>query len=171
MDDVLFELVEIRPGDDEVLRNLLQFYQYDFSEIEGGVVQEDGRYHYVDLAHFWALPEARAFLCRVDEGWVGFAMIAKGSFLADSEWANVVEEFFVMRRYRDEGIGGAMANRLFDLVPGEWQLAQTPNNDAARRFWRRIVLARGGEPLQEFSLDNELWHGVVQRLWVTTRAG
>ena len=165
----MIELLEIMPRQDKILRELLQFYQYDFSEIEGGHVGDDGRYHFVDLTQFWALPDARAFLCQVDGKWAGFAMVCKGSFFPDSRNANMVEEFFVMRGFRGRGIGMQMANRLFALIPGEWQFGQTPNNEPARKFWQQVVRQRSGEPIEEITLNTPEWHGTAQRLWVMSR--
>jgi len=161
-----FELIEINPQQDAVLRQLGQFYFYDFSEIEGDWVDENGRFTEINTERFWTLPGARAFLCRVDGHWAGFAMISQRSFLVDVPQANVVEEFFVMRQYRRRGVGIGMANRLFDLVSGEWHLAQTPNNDKARKFWHQVVRQRTEEPVEEHQLDDDLWVGTLQRMWV-----
>jgi len=46
------EIVAVPSTQISTLRNLFQFYEYDFSEIEGARIGEDGRFHHLDNAAF-----------------------------------------------------------------------------------------------------------------------
>ncbi|SRR6266849_1228731 len=50
-----------------------------------------------------------------------------------------VSEFFVLRRYRRNGIGRRAAFALFDQFGGKWEIAELPSNTPAISFWRRVI--------------------------------
>jgi len=44
-----------------------------------------------------------------------------------------------MRKYRKEGIGKAVAEQIFDLHRGQWEVYQKESNKPAQLFWNRII--------------------------------
>jgi predicted acetyltransferase len=156
----LVEVVAVSPNERGTLRNLFQFYEYDFSEIEGARVGDDGRFHQLEKVEF-----EQAYLFKVDRGLAGFALInRKASRVMDGEIVWWMEEFFVMRRYRRASLGRRAAQAVIERHPGTWELTQTPNNHAAIAFWRAVLAAYaydevelndpkwGPRPLQRFSI-------------------
>jgi predicted acetyltransferase len=153
------EIVEVEPSQASTLRNLFQFYQYDFSEIEGARVGADGRFHHLEDVEF-----QYGYFIRVDRDLAGFALVnRKASRLVEGEKVWWMEEFFVMRHHRRAGVGRRAAYLVIERHPGMWELTETPNNGSAIAFWRG-VLARyayedveyddpkwGRRPLQRFS--------------------
>jgi predicted acetyltransferase len=125
------------------LTALAQLYQYDFSEIEGGVIGLDGRFRYLDdLEERLAHPGATAWLFRVVdpqflvETLAGFAIVLP---ITDGSADQAIDEFFVLRKYRRLGVGRAAATAIMGAVPGAWVVQGTRNNTVAKLFWRRIV--------------------------------
>ena len=127
------------------LANLAQFYQYDFSEIENGIVNLAGRFTYLDLGVLEPRlkePGAEAWLLRVtDSEWgqdtlAGFAIALPAP---DHPGAREIDEFFVMRRYRRLGIGRASADAILRATPGPWVVQGTRHNTGARDFWTRVI--------------------------------
>jgi predicted acetyltransferase len=156
----LVEVVAVSPDEMSTLRNLFQFYEYDFSEIEAARVGDDGRFHQLEKAEF-----EHAYFFKVDRGLAGFALVnRKPSRLVDGEMVWWMEEFFVMRRYRRASLGRRAAQTVIERHPGTWELTQTPNNHAAIAFWRTVLAAYaydeveiddpkwGPRPLQRFSI-------------------
>ena len=92
--------VELVPAGAEhmsLLRSLLQFYEYDWSEISGrGAVDEEGRFLAMDPEEFLADAGARAFVIRVGAEPAGFVFVKPYSFFAQTG-VMAVSEFFVMR--------------------------------------------------------------------------
>ena len=123
----------------EVVDRLLQLYQYDFSEIEGGVIDETGRYPYIGPWTDWTTRDHHAFLVRVDGELAGFALVKPCPDDWSDEPSRLLHEFFVMRKFRRRGVGREVARRLFDHLPGRWTLQQSPHNDGARAFWRKVL--------------------------------
>jgi len=48
-------------------------------------------------------------------------------------------EFFVMRKYRRQGIGEYAAACVFDLWPGKWEVNQIAAHSASTDFWRKVI--------------------------------
>jgi predicted acetyltransferase len=138
------------PSERDALARLLQLYQYDFGEIEGGDLDQHGLYRYLDPDVYWSGVGWRPFLFKVDGLWAGFGIVRE---IAPGNCR--LEEFFVLRRHRGQGVGEAAARELFDRFPGRWELSQTANNHAARAFWRKVIgRYTGGRFSEELHPEN-----------------
>lgn len=141
--------IEVVPFEQKgILRRLLQFYLYDFSEIEPENVRmgADGEFPYRYLDHYWAADEGEErhpYFIRADGDLAGFALVrnVNGVF--------VMSEFFVMRRYRREGVGARAAAAVFRRHPGRWIVQEVAPNVAAQAFWRRVIEAETGGAFDE----------------------
>jgi predicted acetyltransferase len=146
----LVEVVAVSPQEMTTLRNLFQFYEYDFSEIEGARVGDDGRFHQLENAKF-----EQAYFFKVDRSLAGFALVnRKISRVMDGEVVWWMEEFFVMRHYRGASLGRRAAQAVLERHRGTWELTQTPNNHAAIAFWRAVLAAYACEDLE---FDDPKW--------------
>ncbi len=72
------EVFSATPEEQPVLENLLELYVYEFSELLGIDVGEDGRFGYPRLPLYWSEPERYPFLVRVDGKLAGFVLVKKG---------------------------------------------------------------------------------------------
>ena len=159
--------VEITPVGSEArdrLQALFELYAYDFSELLGIDVADDGRFRTPPLDVYWTDPRCHAFLIRVDEKLAGFALVQQRSRLTGDEAVCDMAEFFVMRKYRRHGIGERVAAWSFDRFRGPWEVRQKTENLAATAFWRRVIGRYTGGRFEEVVLDDERWRGPVQRL-------
>ena len=150
-----------------ILRRLMELYLYDFSEFDLADVGPHGLYEYPYLDHYWTDPDRHPFLIRVDGQLAGFVLVTHYNYLTGdvnpalgAAW--VIAEFFVMRRYRCQGVGEAVARQIFDHFPGAWQVAQIQENTSAAAFWRRVIGRYTNQKYQEHQLDDERWCGPVQ---------
>jgi len=160
---MIVEVVKAAREDEPVLRKLLQLYAYDFSEITGGDVGEQGEFeHEVPLDRYWPEPDRHAFLAKADGKLAGFALIRERSALSDDPETTDVVEFFVMRKYRRQGVGRTVATRLFELFPGRWEVREMRQNVAAHAFWRNVIGRYTGGRYEERLIEDERWHGPVQ---------
>jgi predicted acetyltransferase len=87
-------------------------------------------------------------------------LLSKHSYLEPGTDTTEISEFFVMRKYRGQGVGDEMARQVFDMFPGRWELQVTPNNTRALHFWRRVVNEYTRGRYREVYLT-EGWHGPV----------
>lgn len=150
-------------AEEPCLRALFELYVYDFSELLGLDLGDDGRFVVPSLAAYWEDARRHAFLVRVDGKLAGFALVARGSRLGDDPDAYDMAEFFVVRRYRRRGVGERAAADIFARFPGRWEVRQRPQNTAATAFWRRVIGRCTGERFIDEQRDGERWRGPVQR--------
>ncbi len=120
-----------------IIRHLFELYRYDFSEFDGRDVDQHGLYGYGYLDHYWVEENRFPFLIRVNGNIAGFALVSCIS--ANQGPENRMSEFFVVRKYRRQGVGERAAVTLFDRFPGRWVVSQLEANAAAQAFWRRVV--------------------------------
>ena len=124
--------------DYDALYNLAQLYQHDFSEFLPGDVDDKGIFQYMDVRRYLTDKEYKAYLARIDNKLGGFVLIT--SHL--QHWrgpGRYVAEFFVMRRFRRQGIGRKLAFQAFDTYRGHWEVAEVGPNTPAQAFWRKVI--------------------------------
>ncbi|MED4886346.1 GNAT family N-acetyltransferase [Lysinibacillus fusiformis] len=144
-----------------VLRHLLELYTYDFSEFDPLDVNEQGLYGYEYFDHYWTEPERFPFLIKVNGNYAGFALVRK--ITQDGEnYEPYVEmaEFFVMKKYRKDGVGRQVAFYLFDSFPGKWRIAEREVNVPAQKFWRKIISEYTKGNYKEIQKAD--WEGPIQ---------
>jgi predicted acetyltransferase len=145
-----------------ILHNLGELYVHDFSEITLSELNDEGRFDHDFWRGCWG-GERTPYLLRVDGHLAGFAIVARGSRLAVDPAVHDLAEFFVVRRYRRQGIGTRAAAELFGLRRGTWEVRQRADNAAARAFWRKAIGAYTNAGFDELIVADERWQGWVQR--------
>jgi predicted acetyltransferase len=165
-------LVEMPRASEPVLEQLMQLYAYDFSEIMGLEIGEDGRFRGgPPLASCWTDAWRHPYLIRADGRIAGFTILDERSRLTGDPTVADVAEFFVLRRHRRRGVGGRAAALAFSLYPRRWEVRETAANGAATQFWRRAIGAYTGGAFTEVVLDDERWRGPVQSFDARVRPG
>jgi predicted acetyltransferase len=162
-------LVDVPLSGEPVLERLMQLYAYDFSEIMPLDVDEDGRFaRSRALATCWTEPWRHPYFVRVDGQLAGFTILDERSRLTGDPEVADVAEFFVLRRYRRQGVGAEAAAHAFARYPRRWEVRQTMANVAATAFWRRTI-ASYADAYDEVVVDDERWRGPVQSFDARTR--
>ncbi len=153
---------ELRPGvssDRVVVDRLVELYLYDYSEFDGFDVDEHGMYRYDDLDYYWMEKDREILVFKVNGKWAGFAMISEDVLLDGAQRS--IDNFFVMRKYRRQGVGALAARTIFERTPAAWEICILSNNTPACAFWRRMVNDYTQDAWNETTLDNEEWRGPV----------
>ena len=145
-----------------VLENLFQLYAYDWSDLAPLDVGPDGRFANPSLDVYWQGGHHHPFLIRVDGRLAGFVLVAGRSRLTGAAGVFDMAEFFVMRKYRRQGVGFAAGAAAFDRFPGRWEIRQRDENAAASAFWRRVIARYTGGTYEERRCDDATWVGPVQ---------
>lgn len=117
-----------------------------------------GLYGYERLDHYWTEESRSPFLVRVSGKWAGLALVREVT-LPDGRPAHSIAEFFIMRKYRQQGVGKIVAQRLFDMFPGAWEIGQLASNAPAQAFWRSVVAEHTGGRFQEVHRAD--WDGPI----------
>ncbi|MCM2326956.1 MAG: GNAT family N-acetyltransferase [Lysobacter sp.] len=154
--------IEIRPAtpaDRVPIGRMLELYQHDLSDVWDQDLDGDGQYGY-SLDKYWSNPRCRAFVFLVAGKYAGFALVDDSVSLPENEhW---MAQFFVIRKYRRQGLGSEAARRVFDVVRGRWEVGQMRKNLPAQAFWRRVIDEYTGGRFVEHELADESWDGLLQ---------
>lgn len=117
----------------------MQFYFYDFSEFVKCDVEDDGLYGaYPYLDQYWIEVKHRfPYVIKQDGKYVCFVLVR----FIESDKRNYfsIAEFFIMKKYRKEGIGKRVAKQIFDLHKGQWEVFQLESNKPAQIFWNKVI--------------------------------
>jgi len=147
------ELIEAGPEHQRILENLLELYIHDFSEFVSVDVCEDGRFGYPDLPLYWREPRRKPFLARIEGKLAGFALVTRGPGLSEDSEAWDMAEFFVLRRYRHRGVGAELAQKIWRVLPGKWQVRVRSNNLPALKFWESAITKFAKSPAASRDLE------------------
>jgi predicted acetyltransferase len=154
-------LVAATRADKPVIERLLQLYEYDYSEYGGVDVDAHGVFLTNDTEGIWR-PSYYVFFITVDGNLAGFAFVTHHqSYVGDGE-VRLIDEFFVMRKYRRRGVGEHVARALFDRFPDRGEVSALRDNLVAQAFWRRVIGRYTGSAYREVTLDDSRWRGPVQ---------
>ena len=84
-------------------------------------------------------------MLRAGEETAGFVLVRADIEEGDYE----IGEFFVLRKFRGQGVGERIARQLFDRFRGRWEVMQLVRNAPAVAFWRRVIDRYSGGNFKE----------------------
>lgn len=135
MKNIALELATIEQK--ELVANLMEKYEYEFSQYTKSTMNESGLYGCIDwIDTYWQDEERRQYIVRVDGKLAGFALI-RGSENDNIDF--YIEEFFIIYDYRKQGVGQFVVNYLLGQHKGHWALVYTPRNLPAAKFWPKVI--------------------------------
>lgn len=144
-------------SDRTLIRRMMEFYIYDFSQYEDLDLNEHGIYGHDKLDYFWFEPGRTAFLVTVNEKLAGFVLVDEEVLIEGNERS--MAEFFVMKKYRRHGVGRHSAVEVFNRLPAKWEVRVIENNEPAKAFWKRVIGEYTVNNFRETLLDTEEWRG------------
>ena len=149
-----FQMVPVSEDEKEILRNLLEKYNYEFSQYDQCDVNPLGLYGYSYLDNYWTEKGRWAFFLKVDDKLAGFAMVIDYPEAGKTDYN--MAEFFVMLKYRRCGLGKWAAFQLFDKFQGTWQLKRHPKNLPSVGFWDHVIGEYTGGDFRLESMGGEI---------------
>ncbi|MFD0619914.1 GNAT family N-acetyltransferase [Paenibacillus sp. GCM10027629] len=135
------ELIKVSFEKKLILRNLMEFYQYDTSEFEDdgeNDVNEHGLFDYKYLDHYWTEEGRFPFFIMQSGKLAGFVLVRK---IADCEPPKFsIAEFFILKKYRRQGIGKESAHKVIEMFKGSWSVSWLEKNITAKTFWTKFIV-------------------------------
>lgn len=156
--DTDVELEQVAFEQKSVLHNLMELCQHDYSEFNGEEVNEHGLFGYRYLDHYWTEAGRYPYFLRAGGKLAGFALVR--TLEGSNGPTYSLAEFFILRKYRRQGVGGRAAGRVFDLFPGVWSIHQEAQNLPAQAFWRKAIGRYTAGTFAEVSKEG--WEGPIQ---------
>lgn len=129
----------VLPEQKSVLVQMMELYNYDFSEFSGDDINEYGYFGYAHIDDYWNEKGRYPFFIRADGKLAGLALVRSCSEYTDLSDPHNIAEFFVMKKYRRKGAGRAVAVKIFDTFPGGWEVSVWKNNLPAQSFWKQVI--------------------------------
>lgn len=154
-------IIEAKESQKEILQRLLELYQYDLSIITDDDVDPFGLYGYSYLDHYWVEKNRYPYLFMLRESLAGFALVNKVNWLPENDGAHSMAEFFVLKKYRRQGLGTIAAQYVINRFPGKWEIRILRENRSAIQFWRRVINNLTAGRFVERIPDPHLWRGPV----------
>jgi len=152
-----FKVNRVDRSSDEVLANLFEHYMHDMAEWFDFDTKTDGRYAYpTDTIWDRGLDVFFAYAGAIP---IGFALVGSAAAWIGDAAARDLHEFFVIRRYRRNGVGRALADHVWHRYPGPWLVRVYQGNSPAVPFWRSAVAAYTGARYREEArtIDGRRW--------------
>lgn len=147
------------PVERQLQQRMLELYQHDLSDIWDQDLDEAGCFGYA-LDRYFDDHDCSPYIFKVDGRAAGFALVDGQVRVAGGDYW--MDQFFVLKKYRAQGVGSAAAAEVFRLHPGKWQVGQMTGNLPAQAFWRRTVSEFSGGSYAEVQLVSGWWQGIVQ---------
>ncbi|SMG34807.1 GNAT family N-acetyltransferase [Paenibacillus aquistagni] len=161
-------LVPVTQANKDVLANVYQFYDYDFSPFTNQDVNSNGQFE-VNIDYYWE-GDGRwnPFFIMVNGSIAGFLVVLFENMDVDPDPRHVIYDFMILQKYRRAGIGRQAALQAFGMYNAHWAVAQMDNNTPAIYFWRNVIQhftggrytetykAEWGKYIQTFSTKNNV---------------
>lgn len=149
-----FELVVADERYKDVIYNLMQLYTYELSFFEDDSTNfnllETGLYEmskYLKL--YWKEDKRHPYILKCDGKLAGFVL-----YRYNEEGNNEIAEFFVINKYRKNGAGTFMAEEIFKLYKGTWEIRTLLKNTRAQSFWRKVISKESNNNFKEMLIRN-----------------
>ena len=122
---------------DPVLRNLFEFYLHDLAEWFHFDQLPEGNYTH-STEPYWG--EAHdVYLLYAGKIPIGFGLLGPGDDWLPGTGVKDMDEFFIVRRHRRNGLGREFASDLWHRYPGPWLVRVFQPNLPALPFWRKTI--------------------------------
>ena len=147
------ELLTTTPDQADLIRNLYQFYAYESSDWEQEDVEVNGRFyiHEEHLQRYWLAEGWSANLVLVDGFIAGFVLVERSELPGIN--ASELADLFILKRYRRQGIGRAVALQVLTGA-GDWLLRCYAPDPAAVAFCKAVV-AELPRPVRQIVLGDD----------------
>ena len=90
----------------------------------------------------------------------GFVLVQQGSPLENEPQIWDIAEFFIMHKYRKQGIGTNVVHKVWQQFKGRWQVRVLQANIIARAFWVQAIEKFTGHEVAFVTIadkDNYKW--------------
>lgn len=116
------------------MENLFSYYLYDMSEFMGSNPNSNGLYISKPalLDPYWQGDNHVPYFIYADDILAGFALIRR--YPADQQIFDI-DQFFVLRRFKGQGVGKRALQEILAKHPGKWQIRILKANKPALKFW------------------------------------
>lgn len=136
------KLIKIESKDKSILQNLFQLYMHDITASLSMDVNEHGLFEYNYIDYYFTENNRYAYLIYINNNIGGFALI-DDEFMVLNPNENTpcfdFSEMFILNSYKRKGYGEIVANQIFEIHKGYWEIRPVPRSEGAKKFWLKVV--------------------------------
>jgi len=152
-------------GDKNKLKNLQQLYLHDLSEYTVNLdVNSNGIFENNDLDFYYSKEELIPLVVEYKAEVIGFIFLNKPPF-APMDCDYCINEFFILRKYRGQGLALEAIKELFSSYSGKYMMLELVENKTAISFWRKVLAIHGCE-YEETEIMDESDKCLIQKFEV-----
>lgn len=144
-----------------VFVQMMELYNYDFSCFSNDDINEYGYFGYPRIDDYWNEEGRYPFFIRVDGKLAGLVLVRSCCEYNNLSNPHNIAEFFVMKKYRQKGVGKAAAIIIFDMFPGGWEISWWSNNLPAKNFWYKVVAEYTNGKYNTFTAEEKNCAGFI----------
>lgn len=105
-------------------------------------INEDGRFEYDGLGLYFKSEDLTPYFIIYQGEVAGFVLFNTGKYVPkDIDY--VVHELFILKNFRNKGIGSAAIRILLDEFKGKYRIVQISTNKTAVDFWIKFYEKQG----------------------------
>jgi len=104
----------------------------------------------------------QAFLVKVNDMLAGFVLVNNYCMMKEpGNETKTIAEFFIMRKWRRQGVGKEIAFKTFDIHKGNWKIKQEKENIGAQRLWEHVINEYTAGNFKKVESVGDDWDGPV----------
>ena len=155
-------LEPIKIEEKQTLKNLGELYIYELTQHTPVDVNETGIYDDLDdIDLYWTDKNRHPYFIKVNNKLAGFVLVYDGRQIKGIESNYAIDEFFIMQKYKQQGVGKYCASYIFDKYKGKWQIWFHPKNVAAKKFWTKLINEYTNGKFEVVENDEPFYDGTV----------
>lgn len=132
------EIKPVKPSEKEILANLLEKYNYEFSQYDKRFFDHNGLFGYKYLDNYFTDNDRFAYFIYADKVLAGFALINKyHECQRPIDWS--IAEFFVAYNFRRQGVATEAVRQIFEIHKGFYHIKYHKKNQASSVLWNSIA--------------------------------
>lgn len=135
-------IIPVTITDYSTIQNMARFYVYDLSRECGHIsadwaLPENCLYESSDFKSYFEDPIRKAFVVKVYDELAGFVLLNKEATSPEVEYN--MGEFFILAKFQGTGIAARVAQQIWQVHQGTWELSVIPENKIALAFWQKTI--------------------------------
>lgn len=128
----------------QLMINMFSLYLHDLSEYTDHLyMDENGLFQCHDIDLFWDNEKYIPYFITIGKQVIGFVILLRGHQAVLDNYDFDFYELFILRQYRKMGIGKFIAQMVFELHPGLYNVSVLIRNTRAINFWRKLYSNNG----------------------------
>lgn len=132
------EIKQVSEERKETLANLLEKYNYEFSQYDKRQFDDNGLFGYKYLNNYFTDNDRFAYFIYADNLLAGFALINKyHECERPIDWS--IAEFFVSCNFRRQGVATDAVRQIFEIHKGYYHIKYHKKNEASAVLWNSVA--------------------------------